>query len=156
MNKGKKTNKSKHYEKLMAGFLVITLLGLLILLVSMYRHDKANALVYARETTDFLKDSCDRYDNTILDNSSTASEMVRETAETLASCATSTQLTDTGYLTNYASSQKMSGILILDENMNLVKYWGGRRLSALEGFDLSYKQKQYCQIPAEILYFPGA
>lgn len=120
MNKGKKTNKSKHYEKLMAGFLVITLLGLLILLVSMYRHDKANALVYARETTDFLKDSCDRYDNTILDNSSTASEMVRETAETLASCATSTQLTDTGYLTNYASSQKMSGILILDENMNLV------------------------------------
>ena len=120
MTKEKLPKKSKNYEKLMTVFLVITLLGLLILLTGMYRHDKANALVYARETTDFLKDSCDRYDNTILDYSITASEMVRETVETLADCATSAQLTDTGYLQNYASAQKMSGILILDEDMDLV------------------------------------
>lgn len=104
----------------MTGFLIVTVLGLLVLLASMYRHDKAEALVYSRETTDFLEDSCDRYDNTILDYSSTASEMVRQTAETLADCATSAQLTDTGYLRDYASAQKMSGILILDENLDLV------------------------------------
>lgn len=86
----------------------------------MYIQDKKNALVYAKETTDFLKGSCDRYDNTQIGSTSTANEMVRQSAETLTICSDSAQIIDTNYLTEFADSQKLSGIVILGENMELV------------------------------------
>ncbi len=102
-------------------FLIIILLSLFLffgLLGSIYRDDLKTTNSLASETISFLKDSCQRYDNTIMNSATESMQNILGEALTLKNHIASSTLEDTDFLSQYASEQNLTGILILDKDLN--------------------------------------
>ena len=102
-------------------FLLTVLLSLFLffgLLGSVYRNNLKTTNSLASETISFLKDSCQRYDNTAMNATTESIQNVLGEALTLKNHIASSTLEDTSFLSQYASEQNLTGILVLDKNLN--------------------------------------
>lgn len=101
-------------------FLIVILLSLIFLFSLLgitCQKDKSNIVKLADETITFLEGVCQRYDNNKLDISADNQQNVYDKTLALRTYASSEQIKDTDYLSQYASEQHLTGILILNEQL---------------------------------------
>ena len=148
-NKKEKKNTWTPYQL----FLVIVLLSLILfflLLNGVYKSDQKSTLSLASETISFLEGACQRYDNTAMNTKAESMQDVLSAAVTLKNHMSTSQLEDTEFLSQYASEQRLTGILILDKDMNQT---AGVTLSGTDAYSLwkkkiqNYNQNAFLKYP---------
>ena len=132
-------------------FLIAFLLSLILfflVLGGVYRNDLKTTKSLASETISFLEDSCQRYENSALDATTESLQDVLGETLTLKNHIDESKLTDTDFLSQYANEQNLTGILILDKDMNQK---AGITLSGTDAYTLwksqiqNYNQNQFSE-----------
>ncbi len=134
-------------------FLIIVLLSLILfflLLNGTYKNDQKTTISLASETISFLEDACQRYENSALDTAAESMQDVLSDTVTLRNHMNTETLEDQTFLSQYASEQRLTGILILDKALNQD---AGITLSGTDGYSLwkkkihNYDQNAFTDYP---------
>lgn len=134
-------------------FLAIVLLSLILfflLLNGVYKSDQKSTISLASETISFLEGACQRYDNTTMNTAAESTQAVLSSAVTLKNHMDTSELEDTDFLSQYASEQRLTGILILDKALNQN---AGVTLSGSDAYSLwkkkiqNYNQNSFLEYP---------
>lgn len=134
-------------------FLVIVLLSLILfflLLNGICQNDQKTTLSLASETISFLEGACQRYDNNMINTTAESMQDVLSSAVTLKNHMTTSQLEDTEFLSQYASEQRLTGILVLDKDLSPN---AGVALSGSDAYSLwkkkiqNYNQNSFLEYP---------
>lgn len=111
------TSKRIHKSVLITAF-IFSLVLLSFLFVILYQQDKREIVISARETISFLEGSCQRYDNYHTGKEADVMQDLLDDAQTLNDYISSDNIENESFLADYASTENLSGILIVDQNLD--------------------------------------
>lgn len=110
------TPKTLHKSTLICIF-CFSLIFLGFVLFILYQQDKREIVISAKETISFLEGSCKRYDNYHIGKETDIMQDLTDDARTLNDYISSDNLENESFLSDYASSEHLSGILIVNQNL---------------------------------------
>ena len=150
------TSHSLHKNILIAVFL-FSLILLSTFLVFLYHQDQKIILHSAQETISFLKGSCTRYDNYHTAEEANTMQELTDDAQILNKYISDDMLIDDSFLKNYASTEHLSGVLIVDGNLepiaqtdcdglNAYSLWAEIISNSTRANILKYSKKTYSDI----------
>lgn len=120
MNREKKPSEKHWYFQIDKVFLLFLILLVALFLVIVHKGDRKDIAGLADETIDFLESVCQRYDNYAEGQKSATLKDIFDKAQGLAEFASAEKLEDSEFLLKFAKNQELSGILVVDERLNLV------------------------------------
>ena len=134
--------------------ILLTLIFFFGLISVTYKNDLKTTKAMASETISFLKDSCQRYNNSALDSTTDSMQNILDKTIVLQNHISTSSLEDSTFLSQYASEQGLTGILILDENLQQV---AAVTLSGTDAYSLwkkkilDYNQNPFSENPYKVL-----
>ena len=100
--------------------IIIAVLAIFLVYLIFTQKDRKGAINVAEETLQYLKNGCIMYDNYSLGRESKDLMTIRSAAGVLTDYFGKTELTDEAWLTGYAENQNLTGIILTDQNGELL------------------------------------
>lgn len=100
--------------------IIIAVLAIFLVYLIFTQKDRKSAINVAEETLQYLKNGCIMYDNYSLGRESKDLMTIRSAAGVLTDYFGKTELTDEAWLTGYAENQNLTGIILTDQNGELL------------------------------------
>lgn len=100
--------------------IIIAVLAIFLVYLIFTQKDRKSAINVAEETLQYLKNGCIMYDNYSLGRESKDLMTIRSAAGVLTDYFGKTELMDEAWLTGYAENQNLTGIILTDQNGELL------------------------------------
>ena len=118
MKQNKSNTSPALHRNILIALFFFSLILLSAFLIFLYHQDQKIILHSAHETISFLKGSCARYENYHTAEEATTMQELTDDAQILNNYISDDMLRDDSFLKNYAATEHLSGVLIVDEDLN--------------------------------------